>query len=490
MLATTAALFDGLNDAGIRYCHWKSNWVLEKTLDGATDIDILVLRSDAPRFRALLNDLGFRPAIESGTEPFPSVEHYHALDSDSQTIVHVHSYYRVISGDSLAKNYRLPFEEMLLHDVRKIGPVCVPSAATETVSFVLRILLKHTTLIELAFIVRDREAIRSEAEWLLNEQTIEQAEAEAERWVPAIPTALFRTCLDALRRPAGLAMRIRLGLLVRKHLRSYERHRRMHAKATALVSFGSRALAKARGRRRGLTPGGGGAVIAFVGSEATGKSTMLDRTEQWLGEHFTVRRVHAGKPPSTLLTGLPNLLLPALRTIAPTQRTTKIEVPEHGAGPGDAAHRVPTLFAVRSVLLAHDRRALLRRAYADSANGAIILCDRYPAVSPGSPDSPQIARFGAVAEMRGTAGWLARREAAIYAEIPPPDLVIQLSAPLDVTLERNRTRGKTEPEDFVRRRHAMSSDVRFEGTPVHHLDTDRPLVETFRQVQRIIWDAL
>ena len=43
----------------------------------------------------------------------------------------------------------------------------------------------------------------------------------------------------------------------------------------------------------------GGVVVAFVGSEACGKSTLLAATEHWLRPQFAVRRVHAGKPPST-----------------------------------------------------------------------------------------------------------------------------------------------------------------------------------------------
>jgi thymidylate kinase len=85
---------------------------------------------------------------------------------------------------------------------------------------------------------------------------------------------------------------------------------------------------------------------------------------------------------------------------------------------------------------------------------------------------------------------LAALEARLYRDIPPPDLVVYLTAPLEVTLERNKARGKSEPESYVLSRHARSSSLEFERTAVHRLATDRPLDEVLHGVRRLIWSAL
>ena len=77
---------------------------LEESLLGQTDIDLLIHRKDANLFRTILSHLRFRPATTDG-EAFPSVEHYFALDEESGVLVHVHAYFRVITGESLSKNY-------------------------------------------------------------------------------------------------------------------------------------------------------------------------------------------------------------------------------------------------------------------------------------------------------------------------------------------------------------------------------------------------
>jgi thymidylate kinase len=229
-----------------------------------------------------------------------------------------------------------------------------------------------------------------------------------------------------------------------------------------------------------------GAVIAFVGSEATGKSTMLAETERCLADRVDVLKLHAGKPPSTPLTTAPNLFLPALRALAPGQRSTHVDARHVERGDDDGLRLPPLLFAVRAVLLAHDRRALLRRAHDSAACGAVALCDRYPSSVTGAPDSPQLARWAGATAGHPLLSWLVRTETRLYADIPPADVVFHLWAPLDVTLQRNRDREKTEPEDLVTLRHRQAHTLRFDGCPVHRIDTTRPLGQSLHEVREVV----
>jgi thymidylate kinase len=486
VLTTVAALFDRLGSEGIRYCHWKSNWALEETLEGKTDLDLLVERAQAPAFRKLLQELAFRPAVEHGSPPFPSVGHYHALDEAGE-LVHVHAYYRVITGDSLVKNYHFPLETMLLENTQQIGVVDVPTKGAELVVFVLRMSLKHTSGVELALLLRSWRNVEREAAWLATDEARMEAAALLPVWLPSFDAHLFATALDALTAPAPLARRVRVGRRVRAELRPFARHGRAKAWLAGLRKFEQHGRARLGGSKKKLAPATGGAVIAFVGVEASGKSTMLGAMHRWLGSHYTVRRIHAGKPPSTALTFVPNLLLPALRALLPDQRSTIVSA-RLTAETRPRTGRFPLLFGIRSVLLAHDRRALLARAYARSANGTIVLCDRYPSSDEAPVDGAQLAVEPEAQDP--VRRWLAEREARLYRDVPPADLVLQLTAPLDVTLERNRQRAKAEPEDYVLSRHARSSSLAFDRARVVKIDTNRPLEESTRELRRIIWEAL
>jgi thymidylate kinase len=231
-------------------------------------------------------------------------------------------------------------------------------------------------------------------------------------------------------------------------------------------------------------------LIAFVGSEASGKSTIIAEMARRLAERGPVIRVHVGRPPSTALTFLPHVLLPAFRKLFPEQRTTHVEIRTRPSNRSERGRDrpVPMLFAVRSVMLAYERRALLVRATRRAVHGRIVLSDRFPPLNNGFPDGPQLGDLLGAAGLRGR---LASIEARCYRDIPRAKLVIQLTAPLEVTLARNAAREKYEPEEYVvRRHHVATSSLEFDGARVERIDTDRPLDDTLREVEAAIRDAM
>lgn len=491
MLARIRELFEELNRSGVRYCHWKSNFSLDDTVWGRTDIDLLVNRQDAVRFREILIHQRFRPVRNTDGAPFPSVEHHYAVDDDSGELVHLHAYYRVITGESLTKNYRLPIEEMLLQNTREEDGVCVPTKGAELVTFTLRIMLKHTSLVELVLLSRYWGEVRGEIDWLTEDDSLNSAVELVKAWLPPLDEDLFSTCVAALKSSTSRWQRIRLGRRVRSQLRSYARHSALRAWLSGVQRFAVMAFRRFARSKKNMVPQAGGAVVAFVGSEATGKSTLLSEVGGWLGGHFAVERVHAGKPAPTALTAIPNTLLPLLRAALPSHRSTRVEASYVGGNPTTNPKKsFPLIFGVRSVLLAHDRRALLTRAHSQAANGTVVLCDRYPSLQSGVPDGPQLSHLPTPGGKYSVRRRLARLEARLYREIPPPDLVIHLSAPLEVTVLRNAARDKTEPEDYVRRRHAQTSNLDFGQAQVHKIDTEQPVAETVRQVKKAIWEYL
>jgi thymidylate kinase len=489
VLENAANLFERLDETAIPYCHWKSNRGLDAGVQGATDLDLLVERRQADAFRDVLHELGFRPASEGATRPLPAVEHYHALDP-SGSLVHVHAYYRIITGDSLGKSYHLPLEAMLLENTRRVGLVTVPSEGAELIVFTLRMHIKHTSLVELALLHRDWAHVRREADGLAGREARREAAVLLSTWLPQVDGTLFASAVDALVKPMPLAQRVVIARQIRAQLQPFARYGRVRASMIRTQKVMEAGVARLHGSRRRLVPANGGAVIAFVGAEATGKSTIIQDVEQWLDPHYVVRRVHAGKPPGTVLTALPNLLLPALRALLPEQRSTSVMRKRIDVEPRGRAGRSPLLFALRSVSLAHDRRALLTHAFAAAANGSIVLCDRYPSLDADALDGSQLAAEVDAWDAGTVRRWLARLEARLYRDVPAADLVIRLTAPLEVTLERNRSREKREGDEYVLARRERSLRQTFGRARVVDVDTDRPLHEAKAEVRQVVWESL
>jgi len=491
MLTKIRDLIEELNTNSLRYCHWKSNLSLGTALSGQTDVDLLIHRKDADIFRATLARLSFRPAVIKGDASFPSVEHYFALDEESGVLVHVHAYYRVVTGESLAKNFRLPIEEMLLEHTREVDSVRVPTKSAELVVFTVRMMLKHTSLVELVLLARDRKQMQHEMKWLLESDSIDETLGLVGCWLPSLDTDLFAACVVALNSPAPLLRRIVLGHRLRSRLRLYARHSAVRAWMSGVRKFSSMLFRRLTRSQKGMTPLSGGAVIAFVGAEATGKSTLLAEMTRWLGEHFAVEQIHVGKPKSTILSVIPNLAVPALRAVLPNHRSGHVESRYDSNVQSEPSQKIyPLSFAIRSALLAYDRRSLLARAFGRAANGTIVLCDRYPSLHSGDPDSPQLSHLPVALDRYPIRRLLAAVEKRLYGEIPPADLVISLSVPVEVAILRNKNRSKTEPEDYVRLRHRRSSNLEFGKTPIQKVSTDRPFADTVMEVKKAIWNAL
>ncbi len=60
MLSTVYKLFEKWNLEQIPYCHWKSSDHLQATVDGITDLDVLVGRDHADKVERILSELGFQ----------------------------------------------------------------------------------------------------------------------------------------------------------------------------------------------------------------------------------------------------------------------------------------------------------------------------------------------------------------------------------------------------------------------------------------------
>lgn len=239
-----------------------------------------------------------------------------------------------------------------------------------------------------------------------------------------------------------------------------------------------------------------GAVIAFVGPEATGKSTLVAATTDWLRETAPTHSIHAGKPPPTAVTAPVAQILPLLRRRAGDLRTTRLE---HAAASRlneapPAAGWKSLVYASRAVLLAWERRCLLLRAGNAAMQGQFVVCDRYPSELPGAMDSPRLLPQTVPAGIAGYPyRWLAALEKSLYAQIPPPDVVVRLYVSLETAKQRNKDRSKDDKQGdaYIAARHAQCRQWRRHGTRhIIDIDTEQPLDVTIGSVRQAIARAL
>jgi len=226
-LELVSTLCRALQDAGIRYCHWKSNESLDRSASGENDLDLLVLRSDASRFEGVLRDFGFRDARLPRWKELPGVYHSYGVDRRSGHFVHIHAHYQLVIGDDMTKNYHLPIEVAYLASARPVSSFMVPAPEFELGLFLIRMVIKHCTWD--AFLTLQSSLSKSERrelDDLVARVDLADVWALLGRHIPFVRSELWDRCDRAVQPGASVWSRIRTASRLQAELAVWARRPR------------------------------------------------------------------------------------------------------------------------------------------------------------------------------------------------------------------------------------------------------------------------
>lgn len=217
-------------------------------------------------------------------------------------------------------------------------------------------------------------------------------------------------------------------------------------------------------------------LIALVGSDGSGKSTVGEALLAWLREQRPTELHHLGKQTGNIGRAIARWPLVGRRLDRSLGRTASTI--RTGRGPGLVVALVTYGFSMRRV-----RR--FRRMLADRRRGIAILADRFPQMAvPGPMDGLALATVT-------TGRWqrrLAERERALYTwmERHPPDLVIRLNVDLATAMARKPDHRRSSLEAKIRDVPRLT----FNGAPIVDLDATQPLDKVIEQAKAAIAQVL
>jgi thymidylate kinase len=485
-LVSIVELVDTLDRSDVAYCHWKSNEAIDRSASGENDLDLLVAREDAVRFETILHELGFRLARPTPDRQVPGVLDYYGLDAGSDRLVHVHAHYRLVLGDDMTKNFRLPIERAYLSSGERRGLFPVPSAEFEYVVFILRMVVKHCPW-DAQLARRGRLSLSERRELVDLEERLDRGEVDRilNEHVAFIDRALFEDCRAAVAGDSGSLARAVTGRRLLRALGSHGRRSpfvdlslRVWRRSQRRIA---RKITKRRPRKRLDT---GGLLIGVVGGDGAGKSSAVDMIVAGLSRDLVTTSVHLGKPERAPTARIVKAWLRFFRSFDRFQTTRlpagvdfeRIGFPGYG-------------FLLSHVLTARDRyRAYVGARRAANA-GTVVVCDRFPLDGLRLMDGARTTEIVEV-EGRPLARWLIGREAAYYDQILPPDLLIVLRLEPEIAVDRRRGE---EDEDFVRRRATEVWEQEWESSradSVVVIDAERPHSDVLAEIRATVWAAL
>lgn len=484
-LTIVIRLLEELDKEGINYCHWKSNASLDRSLSGENDLDLLIARSDSQHFTEILDRLGFKQAEAPGFKKMPGILDYYGYDLPSDRFVHVHAHYQLVVGQDFTKNYHLPLETAYLASSIQWGMFRIPSPEFEFILFVIRMVLKHSTWDT----ILGRQGSLSPSEELeLKDLTARADRAQTRKLLhqhlPNISGELFNDCLRSIQPGSSLWTRIQTGERLQKSLRGLSRYPRT---IDLFLKFWRRGIMAVERRflrkRQGMRLLGGGSMIAVIGGDGAGKTTVVNALQKWLNRPFLTKRIHLGKPTWSLTTTVVRAILKVGRMLGlypfekePSGSENSSEEPFF---PG-----YPWLF--RSLCTARDRFLTYARARRFASNGGVVLCDRFPLGYLSRSESPRFTRLKNGKKAGLVINYLSKLEKKYYQSILTPEIVIVLRLDPGLAVQRKQE----EEEGFVRMRSEEVWNFDWEQTAAHVVDASASKEEVLSKVKSIVWSNL
>ena len=488
-------LSDRLHRENIRYCHWKSNEHLDAAVQGKTDLDVLFDRTRKSQLEPILAEVGFKYFEAVPYRRYVDIEDYLAIDEQTGTLVHLHLHYRLELGEKNLKGYHVPWEERLLstriyNDEYNFYTV---EPHLELIILVVRAVLK----------IRTRDRLKSllggdyfagdflrEFRWLKERIDRDRLRKLGKELLG--PTAT-QQILHAIDDEANLQQLLGLENPIRAPLRPYRRYH-------PLVSTGLRWYREAQTlwakvqrkyfqtpKATHRTPVGGGTIVAILGADGSGKSTVTSEIVSSLSQKLDVLPLYLGSGDGKASAIRQPLIWArkGLKTLR-SRRSSKQQSSKTGNRQPNPTSPLSGLGQlVWALVLTQEKRNKLKQARVAKESGTIAICDRYPQSQIlGLNDGPLLSDGSKYPQP------LQQWEMESYqrmVQAMPPDLVIKLNVTPEVAIAR---KSETPPETVRQKVEAVRSLTFGERTTVVTIDADGSLDDVLVQAKQAVWAHL
>lgn len=472
MLKIFDNLFHKLNGAGVLFCNWKGHNTLQNHLNGEGDLDLFVPLRFKVEFEKIIESESFKRVISYQAD-HDFIEHYFGLDKATNKFVHIHVYFKIVTGEHISKNYILPLEQFILKNLDTSSILPKTNVGAQQVIFLIRYFLKIGSFYGL--LQYRRELKKYSEEWDLIDDNYDLE--------GVLELNLSRRDLYIMRKvykSSSFFKKFFLSQRLKGRLKNHKVRPHFLYQVFVLNNFFKRLINKFFIKKKKLfIPG---VVIGICGLDGSGKSSLVSALNDDFSKYFSVKTLHIGRPPSTILTFLFNILI----SIYGFSKRKKLAFKETNLS--EVTNEVSIVHAIRSVILAYDRKVATIKAEKFSKNGYLVICDRYVGLAEGKMDSPRVP-------FNQNRSWLYqfchRAEQKIYKSIKPADLIYHLSVTVEIAIERNNKREKIgkETEYELRERFMINSDAVFLADTYHFIDASVSFNKVLTTVTTAIWHS-
>lgn len=480
MLTISSDLFTSWNDAGLLYCHWKSNEHLLPGLDGDTDLDVLLSRNDQSKGEAILHELDFLQCKSQYGSRYPNVDDWIGFDKETGKLIHLHLHYALVTGHKGLKEYELPWTERALQTriLNEEYGVYTMEPNLEMVTLFTRIGLKAGFL----EIARCRKGsfkfpkdTQCEIVWLKERADMQKVHDLLVEYygndAKAVSNIMGQGIIDSssylkLRKIAERAFNncSRVKHFMRVKEVSYFLYHTCLKKI--IKRYRTVMTKKVPISEKGLT-------VAFLGQDGAGKTTVTKNLIKWWSWKMDVRYVYLGSGENYFS----------------LKKKLSHKLPPKGVFKYFRA--MLGLSVLSDVAKQSYKNVLKAEKYA--SKGGLVIFDRFPQTKYVSIcDGPKLRKkvheyFGNGFPSRLFAPMIKKEEKYIGKTVThTPDLVIKLT----LSPEESIRRKPHENYEAVKQKHEIVNSLTFENSDVYTIDATMPFEDEMVLIKNIIWQHI
>lgn len=433
-------LLSSLFQQNVRFVHWKSNIRLYDSLSGKTDFDLLIHSEDKEVFFSVLKDVGFLKIKSQKWASYPGVEDWLGFDEETTKFLHLHVHFNVITGVKRVKHLFLPWElYMLKTSIKHPSGWPILNPDLESILLFVRIWAKMPLFERFKRNPHIPSEIKKELRWLLLQTKDENLLStltdlgihSSEKFLEEI--SQIKSGLD---KPI-----LSISCFLYAQLRKFYRMEKW--KILFLVCLRYLGWLKRRFISKffkkvvfGKTFYGEGVMIALIGSDGAGKSTLSKELNNWLKYKLDSHEIYLGAGNGNV--GVVNKfrkLIVRMRLIFNQNKVVKKRVYKADkiqVVNVDKNSHVRKLYKLFDLHLIYRKIKALKSARIFVKRGSIILTDRYPQTQFNGIND------GLKLQNNNSYEWAAKIEKRLFNQALDlgPDLVIKLLVSPEVAIKR------------------------------------------------------